>query len=234
MSEVFGGTELDGRMPEPPHDILAKRLLSLPPSRGILFQTMSFLSRLEPDEILAHLAHQDPGRYLTAIILATAAAEDYELELGRRVGRSMFVRGPEPGERYTRSSLRVAAERFAKASGIRFDTPPFVREQAATPQEIDVVVKSAWKKVKDALRKGDVEAALGGVAIGERAKYRPVFQALKDGKTDIDKVMTEIHKVEIRDDRAEYAMLRQENGKMMSFMVEFVRDADGIWRLRNM
>ena len=46
--------------------------------------------------------------------------------------------------------------------------------------------------------------------------------------------MTEIHKVAIREDTAEYAMLRPRDGKTLSFFVEFIRDGDGIWRLRTM
>ena len=233
LGEILGGTDQMGRASLPTHDVLSKRLLSLPPSHAILFQTVGFLHLLTPEEVLAYLARQDPGRFLSAVLLGDAAAEDHELEIGRGHGHSLLIEAPKPGERYARSSLRVAAEQFVKRTGIRFETPPFVRE-ATTQAEVDAVVQTCWKRLKEALRRGDIDAALEGVATDKRSQYRPVFQALRDNHANIDEVLTELHKVEIRDDSAEYEMLRVENGKALSYFVEFVRDGDGVWRLRAM
>jgi hypothetical protein len=85
--------------------------------------------------------------------------------------------------------------------------------------------------LKDALRGGDVEAALAVVAVGQRAGYREMLNALTVPYADIDVALRDISLVTAIDDSVEYSMLRLDAGVPVSYIVVFARDEDGVWRL---
>lgn len=218
----------------PPTDeeTIAKTLRQLPVSHTVLTATIHLLPQLSADEILRHLERQDPGRYLTAVTLATAALEDHEREIGREPRRYSVMPKPKEGEPYRPSPLRIAAERFFASSGIRVDAPPFKPVIAASPEELDKHLQEVWKQFRQALLDGDLEKALSRIAVSQRKKYREVFEVLLSEKVNVDEVVTtDLHRVEIHDDRAEYAMTRVHRGEARSSMVQFVQDIDGEWRI---
>jgi sugar lactone lactonase YvrE len=93
-----------------------------------------------------------------------------------------------------------------------------------------LVVK--WEGLKEALRRGDVPAALSFIHSTTRERYRQVFDTLPpDRLALIDQYLTTIEPVEIGYNGAEYQMRRQRGGDTLSFPVWFQVDADGIWRL---
>jgi putative SOS response-associated peptidase YedK len=49
--------------------------------------------------------------------------------------------------------------------------------------------------------------------------------------SNIDAILTDISPVVFDGDRAEYQMIRMDNGIRISHFILFVKDADGIWRL---
>jgi hypothetical protein len=89
-----------------------------------------------------------------------------------------------------------------------------------------------WEGMKDALRRGDIPAALGFIHSSARERFRKVFDSLpSDRLALIDQYLTTIEPVEIGYNGAEYKMLRRRGEDMLSFPVWFQIDADGIWRL---
>ncbi|MGH7472369.1 MAG: hypothetical protein ACREJW_00340 [Candidatus Methylomirabilales bacterium] len=48
----------------------------------------------------------------------------------------------------------------------------------------------------------------------------------------MDQFLTDIRLVETRPGGAQYEMLRERDGKMLSFSVSFLIDWHGVWRLR--
>jgi hypothetical protein len=87
-------------------------------------------------------------------------------------------------------------------------------------------------ELKDALRQGDLDGALGAIATSARELYRELLGALTIPLSQIDQVLTDIALVHFDEIQAEYEMLRVDNGVTMSYLVLFTRDADGVWRLR--
>jgi hypothetical protein len=51
--------------------------------------------------------------------------------------------------------------------------------------------------------------------------------------SQIDLILTDLRFVQIRDNTAEFEMLRSDERGRMSYLVRFVLDTDGIWRLKD-
>jgi hypothetical protein len=84
-----------------------------------------------------------------------------------------------------------------------------------------------WAALKDALRSGNIETALGFITVKSRERYRGIFTALGPELSQIDLILTNINPIAIRQEDAEFEMFR--SGR--SFEIFFVRDDDGFWRL---
>jgi hypothetical protein len=114
--------------------------------------------------------------------------------------------------------------------------PTTVRLAVLVRSEADLIVllEGKWKALKDALRAGDISRALGFVARSRRTQYQEVFQNLTVPLAGIDQVMTDIRFVKTAGPTAEFEMLRAEDGLVLSYLVRFIIDEDGLWRLRDM
>lgn len=90
-----------------------------------------------------------------------------------------------------------------------------------------------WNAMKGALRNGDIDRALQFIAEQSRERYRGIFTTVGPKLSQIDSILTGIQLIAVRRDEAEFAMLRTgADGVERSFYILFVRDNDGIWRLR--
>jgi len=95
----------------------------------------------------------------------------------------------------------------------------------------DLVAK--WDDMKDALRIGDIDRALSFIAEESRERYEGIFTALISELSLIESILTDIQLLAVRGNQAEFVMLRTgADGVERSFYILFVRDNDGIWRLR--
>jgi sugar lactone lactonase YvrE len=130
---------------------------------------------------------------------------------------------------YTQTGVYVAAVTLVDTSGATRTarTVVQVRDRAS----LDALLQAKWTGFKDALRGGDVEAALGVVMVSQRAGYREMLQALTVPYASIDVVLRDIAFVAAIDDSVEYSMLRLDAGVPISYIVVFARDEDGVWRL---
>jgi hypothetical protein len=98
--------------------------------------------------------------------------------------------------------------------------------------EFDELLTRKWEGMKDALGQGDIEGALNFVAASKRDSYRRMFTALGAQLANIDQTLTGISFVEHQGLRAEYQMIRVDNGVRISHFVLVVMDEDGIWRIK--
>ena len=98
-----------------------------------------------------------------------------------------------------------------------------VLRQEPTPPDFFAI----WTGLKDALRRGDIEVALSFIVEKSRERYRGIFTALSSTPSDIDSILTDISPVQVRENDAEFEMMR--SGR--SFHILFARDDDGTWRL---
>ncbi|MBI3583825.1 MAG: PKD domain-containing protein [Nitrospinae bacterium] len=98
--------------------------------------------------------------------------------------------------------------------------------------EMDALLKGKWDGMKGGLSQGSVGKALVYIASGSQNIYRYNFELMSSILPTITQDMGNITLVNIEDDVAEYEMIATQDGKTLSFYVEFVKDVDGIWRIR--
>jgi hypothetical protein len=98
--------------------------------------------------------------------------------------------------------------------------------------ELNVLLQSKWTAMKTALRNNDISSAVQHITINRRNIYRDMFNTLNVPLTSIDQVLGDITFVKQLGSSIEYEMLRVDGGSQFSYMVRFVLDEDGIWRIR--
>lgn len=97
---------------------------------------------------------------------------------------------------------------------------------------LDALLIPKWGAMKDALRRGDLGGALRYISQSERAKYELLLNSLTRPLAEIDRILTSLSYVSSSGNRAEYQMIRvDDSGDALSYMVVFMIDEDGIWRL---
>jgi len=98
---------------------------------------------------------------------------------------------------------------------------------------LDTRLQAQWRGLRDALRAGDVARALVFIHSHARPHYYELFARLAATElARIDQHMTSIQLIEAGSGGAQYEMLREREGEMLSFAVWFQIDADGLWRVR--
>jgi hypothetical protein len=142
----------------------------------------------------------------------------------------------------TGSTLEGQVVTFA-ASGLYFPTVR-VTEQGGTIRnaatvvqvldgdQLDILLKSKWDAMKNALRQGNVTLAVTHIVARRRATYQAMFSALTVPLANIDQVLTNIAPLELRGIEAEYEMTVSDGGSQYSFLVLFAIDEDGVWRIK--
>lgn len=143
---------------------------------------------------------------------------------------------------FTGATLAGVSVTFA-APGLYFPTVAVsepggpVRNATALVQVLDMVqldaqLSSKWTAMKNALRTGNPAAATDYIVKNKRASYLNVFNNLTIPLANIDQVLTNIAYVGQRGLNIEYEMIRLEGGLSVSYMVAFVLDEDGVWRIK--
>ncbi len=132
---------------------------------------------------------------------------------------------------YTRPGVYVATATVLDAAGTRSVTRATV--QVLDRAGLDAALQARWNALRDAVRRGDVAAAVGAFAHGSQDAYRETFTALATAGAlpQVAADLGPVRLVQIRDGAAEYDLRAARGGTEYSFYVRFVLDDDGIWRL---
>lgn len=98
---------------------------------------------------------------------------------------------------------------------------------------LDQRLQALWQGFKDAVRAGDLVRAASFIHSSVRARYEAQLARLGAATlAAIDASLTTIQLVEVGFGGAQYEMLRERDGRPLSFAVWFQLDTDGLWRLR--
>lgn len=92
-------------------------------------------------------------------------------------------------------------------------------------------LQQVWSNFVAALASGDVNTALQSFKSQSRGFYGPVLRALAPNLGTIAGDLSGIEKIRIGEDFAEYAVLTVVSGQVRAFVVTFIRDSDGAWRI---
>jgi hypothetical protein len=99
---------------------------------------------------------------------------------------------------------------------------------------MDALFTNLWNGMNDALVRGDVNGAAQYLNESAKRKYQPVFEALKLQFPQIIASYSLLRRVSISEDIGEYAIVRNFNGQNRVYLIYFLRDADGVWRMDGM
>ncbi len=135
----------------------------------------------------------------------------------------------DPAFIYQQPGVYVAGVTVTDDQGNRHTASTII--QVHDRATLDALFQAKWSTFKASLRQGKVEDALQLVAVAERAGYREMLNGLTLPLSDIDLVLRDIGLVSLDDDRAEYQMIRVDQGIRLSYLVIFAKDEDGFWRL---
>lgn len=98
--------------------------------------------------------------------------------------------------------------------------------------EADELLRAKWDGMKAGLVAGDVEKALRYFSERSQDMYRYNFTLMSNILPQMANDMGSITFVKMSGDMAEYNMTAIQDGNTHSFYVVFVRDKDGIWRIK--
>lgn len=98
-------------------------------------------------------------------------------------------------------------------------------------QQLDQLFTSLWGGMNDALIRGDVNGAAQYLNEGAKRKYQPIFEALKPQFPQIIASYSQLRRISITDSIGEYAIVRPYNGQNRVYLIYFLQDADGVWRM---
>lgn len=106
--------------------------------------------------------------------------------------------------------------------------------QVVNTDAIAAIAESLFTGLRQDLACGDVHAALGYLTAGARERYRPVFKKLGPHFPRILAEWSPLQRSIVTAEYAEYAVNRAINGENRIFLIYFVQDADGVWRIESM
>lgn len=100
--------------------------------------------------------------------------------------------------------------------------------------QMEQIFQSIWSGINGALAAKDKAKALLYLNAQARVKYGPIFEALLPYMPGIVASYSPLQRVSISGTVGEYAVNRVVNGKNRIFLIYFLMDADGVWRLDSM
>ena len=99
---------------------------------------------------------------------------------------------------------------------------------------MDVMFKDVWNSINGALVAGDKTTAMQFLTTNAQAKYGPVFDALLPHMSEIIASYSPFRQVSISAGIGEYAVTRVIDDQNHLFLIYFLKDGDGVWRLEAM
>lgn len=101
-------------------------------------------------------------------------------------------------------------------------------------RQMDQIFTVLWNGMNNALLAGDVSRAVGYLNESAKTKYQPVFAALLPHMSQIISSYSSLRRVSISQSIGEYAIVRPYNGQNRIYLIYFLKDADGVWRVEGM
>jgi hypothetical protein len=132
---------------------------------------------------------------------------------------------------FTQPGVYLANATATSAQGSQVTASALIQVFDAT--QLDGLLRAKWAALRDALRGGDINAALSQIAQRARSRYEEGFQIIFAQLPNIDQILTNISLIEFRENEAIYDATRIDEGLPMAFEVRFVIDGDGVWRVRS-
>lgn len=105
---------------------------------------------------------------------------------------------------------------------------------ALNKEEFDAMLKAKWDGMNAALAQNDIDSAVSYFDDFSKDSYRAIFNAItSQQRLQITQEFSDIQFIRIMENSAEYDIRTIKDGREYSFYLLFVRDEDGIWKIRS-
>jgi len=105
--------------------------------------------------------------------------------------------------------------------------------QVLDKAELDALLTAKWEGMREALAKNDIDSAVSYFDDFSKDAYRETFTALSTLLPQIAQELGDIQFIRMMRNSAEYDVRTIRVGKEYSFYLLFVRDEDGLWKIRS-
>lgn len=133
---------------------------------------------------------------------------------------------------YTTPGLYTAHLRVTDQQGAVFNAEVSILVQDVAA--MDTLFKNMWNNMNTALVAGDIPTALTFLDPAAQQKYEPVWQVLLPHMSEIVASYSPVRGAFIGQSVAEYGLNRTINGENRLFLIYFLKDESGVWRLAAM
>ena len=130
---------------------------------------------------------------------------------------------------YVTPGLYIAQLRVTDQQGATYTAEAAIAVQDGAA--MDTMFTGLWTGMDAALIAGDKATALSFLTTGAQEKYGPVFDELLPDMPQIIASYSALQRVSISGSIGEYAMNRIIDGENWLFLIYFVKDGNGVWKL---
>jgi len=100
-------------------------------------------------------------------------------------------------------------------------------------EEMDALLRSKWEGMKGALSQGDIESAASYFDESAKSGYKEHFTVLAPMLSEIVQDLNDIQLIGMMTNAIEYDIRTIREGTEHSFYLLFVKDKDGLWKIRS-
>jgi hypothetical protein len=97
---------------------------------------------------------------------------------------------------------------------------------------LDTLLQGKWNAMVNALNGGDIPTAVAQIVSEKKQLYTSLFNALGGQLQSILSTDQSFSLITIDNGYALYELVAQENGRAYSYPVAFIRDAQGLWKIK--
>jgi PKD repeat protein len=133
---------------------------------------------------------------------------------------------------YTRPGVYPARITVTDAQGAMTTATLYV--VVYDPLERDQFFGTLWNGMNDALKRGDANAALNYLNANAKTKFQSVFELLLPQMNTIIASYSPPQRLSVSESIGEYAITRPYQGRTRAYLIYYLQDADGVWRLDEM
>jgi hypothetical protein len=99
--------------------------------------------------------------------------------------------------------------------------------------ELDTLLQTKWMGMRQALAQNDIPTAVSYFADSKKDAYREIFTALATKLPQISQSLDDIQFIRMMYNSAEYDIRTTVNGSTYSYHLMFVKEANGLWKIRS-
>lgn len=133
---------------------------------------------------------------------------------------------------YTTPGLYVATLTVTDNQGTVFMAKTAI--QVLGMADMDRLIVSLWDQMNQALIAGDKAGALRFLTPRAQRQYAPVFEALLPHMSEMVASYSPLQRVSWSNNIGEFAVNRTIHGQLRIFLIYYLQDASGVWRLETM